>query len=75
MGGRVMKHQELITKWVAAIGLGFDPLLWAKDYTPPFTEAEAAEYDADTCLLWLAYGDTGDLEAAILDEMKAQRLI
>lgn len=70
-----MKYPELIEKWVANIGIGFDPICRACDYDIPFEAQDAIEYDRDIGKLWIAYGTMGDLEGAILDEMTKQGLI
>jgi hypothetical protein len=68
-------ENELITKWTSRIGIGFDPLCFAKDYAPPMTGQEAKEYDSDMNTLWDEYGTMGELEGAILDEMQKQGLV
>ena len=66
---------QIITKWVKEIGLGFDPLLHAKDYEPSFDSELATQYDADMNQLWAIFGTNGELEGAIIEEMQRQNLI
>ena len=50
--------EQICRKWVATIGGGFHPDIRGKDYDPPLSKAQVAEYehDMDELFSW----DVGD---------------
>ena len=52
-----MTTNEIATKWIAKLGLGFHPDTPGADYDPALSSAETAEYDADMDRLFTTSDD------------------